>query len=104
MESGKAKYLYVLGLLGLLFALAYVNPFSGTPPAFISNSPLLSRFFEKTTDASTALTFDEMVEKYRHGCPEHRYDSVKILSRAPDMMVIEGFLTKEEASYLVQFA
>jgi hypothetical protein len=107
MEPGTAKYFNILGLLGLILALVYVNPFSGTPPAFLSNSPVFARLnnlFKKPTGASTGLTQNEMIEKYRYGCPNHQFDSVKVLSRTPDMMVIEGFLTKDEANYLVQFA
>ena len=42
--------------------------------------------------------------KYVDGCPAHQYDSVKVISRSPDIMIIEGFLTKFEAEYLIKLA
>ena len=36
--------------------------------------------------------------------PAHQFESVKIVSRAPDIMLIEGFVTEAEAEFLVQTA
>jgi hypothetical protein len=46
----------------------------------------------------------DLAAEYRKGCPEHRFSSVKVLSRSPYAMVIEGFVTPAEAEFLVKAA
>ena len=101
MTSGNSwsKLINILGLLGFIFAIVSVVPIAeiaSTSRAFLSH---LNDFLTKPE----IVVIDEAA-KYEHGCPEHQFDSVKVVSRAPDIMVIEGFLTKFEAEYLMKLA
>ena len=89
------KYLNIIGAVVFILAIAYVSP--------ISNNPLFSRvriYFQRSPVPSVP---DESW-KYENGCPVHQFTSVKIASRSPDIMVIEGFLTKFEADHLIKLA
>ena len=102
MTSGNnwSKLINILGLLGFIFAIVSVVPIAeiaSTSRAFLSH---LNDFLTKKPEI---VVIDEAA-KYEHGCPEHQFDSVKIVSRAPDIMVIDGFLTKFEAEYLMKLA
>jgi hypothetical protein len=101
-ESGWTKYIYVIGFIGFLVAIAVAGAKSSS--SSLANIPFISKlneFVKKTT--GTSILFDE-ASKYEHGCPLHQFDSVKVLSRSPDIMIIEGFLTKFEAEYLINLA
>jgi hypothetical protein len=100
IASGKSrsKYISVLGLLG--FSLAILSVITRVASTSHVNIPFLNDFLKKISGIGV---IDEAA-KYEHGCPEHRFDSVKIVSRAPDIIIIEGFLTKFEADYLIKLA
>jgi hypothetical protein len=106
-SSGWTKYLNLLGILGILSAIMYINPLSGDPAAILSQAPFLAHandFLKRTIGFGIRTPAESFLAKYRDGCPPHYFSSVKIVSRAPDIIVIEGFLSKEEAEYLVNFA
>ena len=94
-----STYINVLGLLGFILAILSVSGVAST--SIINIASRLNDFLR--TKPTTIVVIDEAA-KYEHGCPEHQFDSVKIASRAPDIMVIEGFLTKFEAEYLIKLA
>lgn len=93
-----STYINVLGLLGFILAILSVSGVSST-----SIINIASRLNDFLRTKPTIGVIDEAA-KYEHGCPEHQFDSVKIASRAPDIMIIEGFLTKFEAEYLIKLA
>jgi hypothetical protein len=105
MEKGNGwkKFVNALGLLG--WVVGIVSLMGGVSTTSFSNLPFLSHvndFLRKTVPGSLGV-IDESA-KYRNGCPLHQFDSIKVLSRSPDIMVIEGFLSKFEADYLVRLA
>src|SRR5277367_1162684 len=102
-NNGWTKYINVLGLLGFMTAIIYINPLAGDATIIARANDFLKR--------STGIHFqtslspeEEFLAKYQNGCPAHQYSAVKIASRAPDIIVIENFVSKEEAEYLVKFA
>ena len=97
------KYINVLGLLGFILAILSVSPIAGVASSHLANIPFLSRLNDFLRKYSGTGVIDEAA-KYEHGCPEHQFDSVKIVSRSPDIIVIEGFVTKFEAEYLLELA
>jgi hypothetical protein len=103
-ENGWTKYLNVLGLLGLLSAIIYVNPLAVSPSA-ITSVLKRSTSFSPPIIFEAEDPFESLAEEYRtNGCPNHQFISVKRVSRIPDIVLIEGFLTKEEADFLVHAA
>ena len=98
-----SKYVNVLGILGFIFAILSVLPITGVASTSLVNIPFFSRLNDFLRKNPGIGVIDEAA-KYEHGCPEHQFDSVKIVSRAPDIMVIEGFLTKFEAEHLMKLA
>lgn len=52
-----------------------------------------------------AVTAENLADLYRRqGCPKHSFTSVRILSRAPDIILIDDFVNKAEADYLFKAA
>lgn len=46
-------------------------------------------------------TAENLADLYRQqGCPKHPFTSVRIVSRSPDIILIDEFVTKAEAEYL----
>jgi hypothetical protein len=86
-------YLNSIALFGLITALAFLNLDFSTV-----NHPF-GQLFKRTP--TEVVTFN-LADLYRQGCPEHVFRSVIHVSRAPDIMIIEGFLTEAEADFLVQ--
>jgi hypothetical protein len=99
--TGWTKYVNVLGFLGLLTTILYINPVANIIPA-ISNR--YQSFHNQATDSAPATPFDVLPAQYRNGCPVHKFKSVRQLSRKPDVMLIEGFLSQFEADYLLKIA
>jgi len=93
-EQGWTRYFGVLLFLSALIAVVSINPLGVVqfPTSFSFPS------FEKATKLET------LARKYREGCPRHQFTAVKRISRVPDMILIEGFLTKDEADILVELA
>jgi hypothetical protein len=83
-------YLNSIALFGLITALAFLN---------LDFSTLNTHLFKR---APTEIATFNLGDLYRQGCPEHVFSSVIHVSRAPDIMIIEGFLTEAEADFLVQ--
>jgi len=54
--------------------------------------------------AARKLTIDTLAAEYRKGCPKHQFESIQLLSRSPQMMLISGFMTEMEAEFLVRIA
>lgn len=101
-STGWTKYANVLGFLGLLTTIVYVNPIATFIPTILNPVHYL---YDKTTEVVPQPgPFDSLPIEYRNGCPDHKFLSVRQLSRAPDIMIIEGFVTKFEADYLVEIA
>jgi len=96
------QYVNVIAYCGLLVVLFNVNW------STLSETPL-GRLYKRATKE----TFDDgipiyrkgnLADEYRRACPAHQFESVKIVSRAPDIMLIEGFVTEAEATFLVKAA
>ena len=68
-------------------------------PSISSN---LGAYFDKSTPK--VLGVERLAYEYRKGCPKHRFKSIQILSRNPDVVLIDGFLTKVEAQFLINAA
>lgn len=99
--TGWTKYVNVLGFLGLLASILYINPVVNVIPAI---STYYHYLHDQVTGSAPANPFDVLPAQYRNGCPVHKFKSVRQLSRKPDVMVIEGFLTQFEADYLLKIA
>jgi hypothetical protein len=91
----------VVGLIGVLVALVYVDRLPPTVKTLTSVRYILRQWLG---ELSPELTVDNLAAEYRKGCPAHKFTSVRILSREPSMMLIEGFLTDVEAEFLVKIA
>jgi hypothetical protein len=92
------KYVPLLGILTALLGALSVNQFA------VDFDPLSIRQAFSNFTTSKDNTPISLGAQYRNGCPEHRFSSVKHLSRAPDIMVIEDFLTPAEAETLIRLA
>jgi hypothetical protein len=80
-------------LLGLALAvIVYVNPLAKVASLFAKPSEVQPQF--------SSLGAEYMAL----GCPEHRFKSVRLLSRRPELIFIEGFLTEAEAQVLLNLA
>ena len=100
-SNGWTKYVNVFGFLGLLTAIIYVNPVANVVPAILAPYQFLH---DRVLQAKPNNPFDDLPPEYRNGCPAHKFKSVRHLSRAPDVILIEGFLTPFEADYLIKVA
>lgn len=101
MEVQRTTYLGVIGLLGILIAATYVNPGAKLSPSILA--PFRSAY-EPFTTSGFAPSVDNLAARYQKGCPTHRFESVKIVSRDPSIMIIEDFLTPEEVQTLINAA
>lgn len=106
-EAAWVKYANAVGVLALLTGIIYFNPLGGSPslPTFssISSIPLMFGAFRLQSIQGAAPLVD-LPATLPNGCPAHKFKSVRHLSRAPDIMVIEGFLSSEEADALLELA
>ena len=93
----------ILGLIGFVLALLSMMPVKDTSSALLNNLTLFKPSPVKPQPSSSRVFADDE-SAYEHGCPPHQYDSVKIVSRNPDIIVIEGFLSLFERQYLVDIA
>src|SRR5271163_1724423 len=92
---------YFTAIAALVFAYFYIYPSQSpkvTPVIQVLENVRKSLHFQ--THTSTA----DIAELYANGCPEHHFASVRQLSRSPDIMIIDGFITPEEAQILVKAA
>ena len=96
-NSGWSRYISVIVLLSAFVAIISINPL-GIVSTSISLPKSELPLFERGSKLET------LAKRYREGCPRHQFTSIKRLSRVPDMMLIEGFLTKDEADILVELA
>lgn len=101
MERHTTKYLNLLGFLGLLFIIVYINTVAKMSPSIL---PRIVSFYETVTRSALEPAVHNLAAQYRKGCPEHHFKSVRQLSRAPDIMIIDGFLSNVEAEFLVKAA
>jgi hypothetical protein len=97
-DTKGAIYWGIVGLIGVLAALGYVDllplkVYILTPVSYIQ---------QWLREFSLKLSIQSLANEYRKGCPTHEFTSVRILSRQPSMMLIEGFLTDLEAQFLVR--
>src|SRR5271169_3025213 len=60
--------------------------------------------FRRQAASIRKLTIDNLADEYRKGCPKHQFESIQLLSRSPQMMLISGFMTEVEAEFLVRIA
>jgi len=92
-----------LALLGLLVAVAVLNPWGIILPSSIRpETPLETAQHEPM--AKQPVTASNLADKYRDSCPDHQFNSIRLLSRSPEIMIIDGFLTEEEAQVLIHMA
>jgi hypothetical protein len=97
MATAWMSYLSVFSIISLFIAIIAVNPLSFRIPSIPFR-------FSPGADSCSGTKLECLAAKYREGCPLHRFDSVKRLSRVPDITIIEGFLTEDEAEVLVEIA
>jgi hypothetical protein len=94
--------LLVLGLVAVYIAIVYVKPAAKRSLPIVIDIGSLYKIVQSTTWSKSP--FHQLASQYRNGCPEHRFTSVRYLSRSPTMLIIEGFLTDLEAKFLVNAA
>jgi len=95
------KYLNVVPILGVLVALAYIALESASIAGIFTS---VRGYFENLSNTQPEAGMKRLVQEYRKGCPNHRFKSTQLLSRDPDIVLIEGFLTQAEAQFLVKAA
>lgn len=88
--------LNIVGFLGLVLAVTYFIPYQE-----ISSSFSIAKIGSSVA-TTRSVVVDNLATEYRKGCPQHRFTSVRILSRAPNIILIEGFVTPTEAEFLVK--
>ena len=93
--------LLIFGLVAVYIAILYVNPAAQRSLLIVTDIGSLFKTVQSTWSKSP---FHQLASQYRNGCPEHRFTSVRYLSRSPTMLIIEGFLTDLEAKFLVNAA
>jgi hypothetical protein len=84
--------------LGLLLLVVAYGAF------FVDVIPFPSQLRFDRQGVSRKLTLDNLAAEYRKGCPKHQFESIQLLSRSPQMMLISGFMTEVEAEFLVRIA
>lgn len=97
-----SKYLNVLGLLCVLTAIIVTNPLGDYLPILV----FPARFTHDTLHEWTRDPYPRelLPPEYAEGCPVHPLKGVRVLSRNPDMLYIEGFLSEFETEYLLNAA
>jgi hypothetical protein len=90
-----AKYLAVIALLVVAVAILYVDQFPDVRYKLAWDAGK-----QKAASLNAVFTYSNSNGE----CPEHRYEGVKIVSRAPDIMLINGFMSQEEADALIRLA
>jgi len=103
MEAQRTKYLSVVGLLGIVVAAVYINSVVNLLPSPSILVPLRS-LPDKFATSGAASSIESLGDQYRKGCPKYRFKSVKLVSSDPNVMIIEEFLTSEEAHSLINAA
>jgi hypothetical protein len=113
-ESSWSKYLNLVGFIGLLVAIIYINPLAGVPPPLTKLGKQISSLLTPATPKLPArgqvawedtASWENLADLYRaNGCPEHRFKAVRRVSRDPEIILIENFLTPAEAQFLVHAA
>jgi len=95
----------ILGLVGFVLALLSNMPVKDASTALINSLAALKPSPATPHPSSSASpVFADDESAYEHSCPPHQYDSVKIVSRNPDIIIVEGFLSPFERKYLVDIA
>lgn len=105
-EPAWVKYANAIGVLALLTGIIYFNPLGGSPslPTFSSLSSIPMMFGAFRLQSIQGAPLVDLPATLPNGCPAHKFKSVRHLSRAPHIMVIEGFLSPEEADALLELA
>lgn len=92
-------YLFFVGLCGLLCVFLYSKSPTVIPSSF------LGRLLKPSGNAASFnSTRDEFIAQYQDGCPAHHFKSIRRVSRSPNIMLIEGFLTEAETDVLLGVA
>jgi len=101
---GLRLYLNIFGIVSAVIAVGfYLYPeldehlHSAIGP-FLQYSGLLLK------TSPNEPTIDTIAAAYRKGCPDHRFGSISILSRSPQLLIIENFVTPVEAEFLIKTA
>jgi hypothetical protein len=92
----------VLGVIGFLMALLSMTSVKDQGSQLITS--LNALFTPRPVVPSYTPVYADDESAYEHSCPPHQYDSVKIVSRNPDIIIIENFLSPWERQYLVDIA
>jgi Na+/H+-dicarboxylate symporter len=101
MAAQRTKYVTVVGFLGIVIAAVYINAAANLSPSIFA---LLQSLREEFVTAGSTPSVASLAPRYRKECPKHRFKSVKIVSPQPNIMIIEEFLTSEEAQFLINAA
>jgi hypothetical protein len=89
-------YLNSIAIFGLMATIAYSN-IQFPSPSFSSPIIFVEKLLKRGGDGTTGAVDDDTWAT----CPEHHFTSVKHVSRRPEIMIIEGFVTPAEAKFLV---
>jgi hypothetical protein len=96
------SYANPLALLGLLIGVVILNPWGAiSPSSVLPETPLESSF---QPEPQEPLSPFNLADNYRDSCPDHQFKSVRLVSRSPEIMIIDGFITEEEADAIVHMA
>jgi hypothetical protein len=92
-------YFNSIAIFGLIATIAYTN-IQFPSLSFSSQLTFVQRLLKRTStlnDTTGAVDDDDSWAI----CPEHHFTSIKHVSRRPEIMIIEGFVTPAEAKFLV---
>jgi hypothetical protein len=98
--EGWTKYIMFFAVVSVIAAIVSVNPLGKIPSSIGEAFDIVK---DMVGPRETPTSLEALARQYGKGCPAHKF-TVKRLSRQPDMMLIEGFLTKAEADILVDLA
>src|SRR5438046_2836477 len=86
----------IIGIaIGLIAAGSYVKPFITKPSAVVGPN---------VVNTSVPMTHESIMARYENGCPPHQFKSVVQVSRTPNIILIDGFVTPEEIEVLLRIA
>ena len=101
---GLKLYLNILGVLSALVGISlYLYPHLDVDWQALLQ-PLFQQSAQSPMEMTSQLTMDTISAEYRKGCPAHKYGSISLLSRSPQFIIIENFVTPIEAEFLIKTA
>lgn len=94
--TGPSNLFGFIGIAAGMVAIgAYVKPFIPNPFDFAVFN---------VANTSVPLTQETFMSRYENGCPLHQFESIVQVSRVPNIMLIDGFITPEETEVILRVA